>query len=135
MCLKLLRSATNRYHTFIAPPKSHSTPHLSSPPHPNHELFGKLSRTFYTEMQIAPYPHHPIWLLYHSYLPHTSQIKSQSFISTYKPTPLPPQLILSYLHPLLYSTLSLLPPYSKSTIYSLNHLIPTVISILFLPPY
>ena len=28
----------------------------------------------------------------------TSLIKSQSFISTYKPTPLPPQLILSHLH-------------------------------------
>ena len=86
-------------------------------------------------MQITPYPHHPVWLLYHSYLPHTSLIKSQSFISTYKPTPLLPPLILSHLHPLLYFTLSLLPPYSKLTIYSLNHLIHTVISILFLPPY
>ena len=28
-----------------------------------------------------------------------SLIKSQSFISTYKPTPLPPQLVLSHLHP------------------------------------
>ena len=37
--------------------------------------------------------------------------------------------------PLLYSTLSHQPPYSKSTIYSFNHLIHTVISILFLPPY
>ena len=86
-------------------------------------------------MQIALYPKNPLWLPYHSYLLHTSLIKSQSFISTYKPTPLQTQLILSHLHPLLYSTLSLLPPYSKSTIYSLNHLIPTVISILFLPPY
>ena len=50
-------------------------------------------------MQIDPYPHHPLWLPYHSYFPHTSQIKSQSFISTYKPTPLPPQLILPHLHP------------------------------------
>ena len=37
-------------------------------------------------------------------LPHTSLIKSQSFISTYKPTLLPPQLILSHLlPPLLHS--------------------------------
>ena len=42
---------------------------------------------------------------------------------------------MNHLLPLLYSTLSLLPPYSKSTIYSLNHLIHTVILILFLPPY
>ena len=34
-----------------------------------------------------------------SYLPHTSLIKSQIFISTHKPTPLPPLLILSQLHP------------------------------------
>ena len=94
-----------------------------------------IKSSFITEIKIAPYPHHLLWLPYHSCLPHTSQIKSQSFISTYKPTPLPPQLILSHLHPLFYSTISLLPPYSKSTIYSLNHLIPTVISILFLPPY
>ena len=50
-------------------------------------------------MHIAPYTHHPLWLPYHSYLSHTSLIKSQSFISTYKPTPLPPQLILSHFHP------------------------------------
>ena len=37
--------------------------------------------------------------------------------------------------PLLYSTLLLLSPYSKSTTYSLNHLSLTVISIMFLPPY
>ena len=37
--------------------------------------------------------------------------------------------------PLLYFTLSLLPPYTKSTIYSFNHLIHTMISILFLPLY
>ena len=97
--LKLLRSATTRYHKFIAQPISHSTPHLSSPPHPNLELFRKLSITSYTELQIAPYPHRPLWLPYHSYLPHTSLIKSQSFISTYKPTHLPPQLILSHFHP------------------------------------
>ena len=80
-------------------------------------------------------PTSSLWLPYHSYLPHTSLIKSQSFISTCKPTSHPPQLILSHLHPLLYSTLPLLSPYSKSTICSLNHLIHTVISILFLPPY
>ena len=66
----------------------------------NLELFEKLSITSYTELQSAPYPHHPLWRPYHSYLPHTSLIKSGSFISTYKPTPLPPQLILSHLHPL-----------------------------------
>ena len=99
------------------------------------ELSIKLSITSYTELQIVSYRHHPLWLPYHSYLPHTSLMKSQSFISTSKPTPLPPQLILSHLHPLLYYTISLQPPYSKSTTYSLNHLIHTVISILFLPPY
>ena len=46
--LILLRSATNRYHKFIAAAKSHSTPHLSSPPHLNLELFGKLSIASYT---------------------------------------------------------------------------------------
>ena len=64
-----------------------------------HVFFGKPSITSYTELQIAPYSHHPLWLPYHSYLPHTSLIKSLSFISTYKPTPLPPQLILSHLLP------------------------------------
>ena len=59
-------------------------PRLSSPSHPNLELCGKLSITSYTELQIAPYPYHALWLHYHSYLPHTSLIKSQSFISTYK---------------------------------------------------
>ena len=59
--------------------------------------------------------------------------KSQSYISIYKPTPLPPQLFLCHLYP--SSTLSLLPPYTKSTIYSLNHRIHIVISILFLPLY
>ena len=133
--LKLFQSATNRYHKFIAAAKSHSTSHLSSPPHLNLELFGKLSLTSYTELQIALYPHHSLWLPYHSHLPHTSLIKSQSNISPYKPTPLPPQLFLCHLQPRLYSTLSILPHYTKSTIYSLNHLIDTVILILFLPLY
>ena len=52
--LKLLRSATNRYHKFKAAAKSHSMPHLSSLPQLNLELFGKLSITSYTELQIAP---------------------------------------------------------------------------------
>ena len=64
--LKLLRFATNRYHKCIAAVKSHSKPHLSSPPHPNLELFGKLSITSYTELQIAPYLHHPLWLPYYT---------------------------------------------------------------------
>ena len=96
--LKLLRSATNRYHKFIAAAKKSLYASLV-PLHPNLELFGKLSITSYTEMQITPYPHHPLWLPYDSYLPHTSQIKSQKFISTYKSTRLSPQLILSHLHP------------------------------------
>ena len=61
------------------PPKSHSTPHLTSP-HLNLALFGKLSTKSYTELQIAPYPYHPLWLPYYSYVPHTSLIKSQSNI-------------------------------------------------------
>ena len=133
--LKLLRPATNRYHRFIAADKKSFYASLVQSSSSKAQIFGKLSITSYTELQIAPYSHHPLWLPYHSYLTHTSLIKSQSFISTYKPTHLPPQLILSHLHPLLYSTLSLLPPYSKLTICSLNHLIHTVISILFLPPY
>ena len=57
--LKLLRSATNRYHKFITATKeSHSMPNLSSPPHLNLELFGKLSITSNIELHIAPYPHH-----------------------------------------------------------------------------
>ena len=130
----MVRSSTNLYHKFIAAAKKSIYAALvqsSSKPRALWKTINKI----YTELQIAPYPHHPLWLPYHNYLPHTSLIKSQSFISTYKPTPLPPQLILFHLLPLLYSILSLLSPYSKSTIFSLNHLIHTMISILFLPPY
>ena len=74
----------------------------------------------YTELQTAPYRHHSLWLPYRSYLPHTSLIKSQSFISTYKPTHLHPSSFFATFTLLLYSTLSLLPPYSKSAVYSLN---------------
>ena len=97
--LKLLRSATNRYHKFIAATRKSLYASLFCPHHLNLELFGKLSIISYTELQIAPYPHHPLWQPYHSYLSHTSLIKSQSFISTYKPTPLPSQLFLSHLYP------------------------------------
>ena len=80
-------------------------PLLSSPPHPNLELFGKPSITSYTELQIASYPHHPLWLPYHSYLPDISLIKSQSFISSYKPTPLPPSSFSpTFSPPLLHSS-------------------------------
>ena len=88
---------------IIKLPKRHSRPHLSSPPHPNLEPFRKLSITSYTELQIAPYPHHPLWLPYHSYLPHTSLINSQRFISINKPTHLPPQHFLCHLHLFLLS--------------------------------
>ena len=133
--LKLLRSSINRYHKFIAAAKKSFYATLVQSFSSKLRALWKTIITSYTELQIAPYPHHPLLLPYHSYLPHTSVIKSQSFISTYKPTPLPPQLILSHLLPFLYSMISHLPSYLKSTIYSLNHLIHTVISILFIPPY
>ena len=133
--IKLLRSATNRYHKFIAAAKKSFYASLVQSSSSKSRALWKLSITSYTELQIAPYPHHHLWLPYHSYLPHIWLIKSRSFISTYKPTNLSPQLFLCHLHLLHYSTLSLLPTYSKSTIYSLNHLIDTVISILFLPLY
>ena len=86
-CFGLLPTATiNLY----PPPKRHSTPHLSSPPHPNLEFCGKLSITSCIELQIASYPYHLLWLPYHSYMTQTSLIKSQSYISTYKPTSPPP---------------------------------------------
>ena len=58
-------------------------PPLSSPPHLNLELFGKLSIKSYTELQTAPYPHNPLSLPYHSYLPHTSLINLKA---TFQPT-------------------------------------------------
>ena len=54
--VRALRSATNRYQKFIAAAKKVI---LRLTTNPNLELFGKLSITFYTEMQIASYPHHP----------------------------------------------------------------------------
>ena len=69
---------------------------MSSSHHLNLVLFEKLSTKSYTELQVAPYP---LWLPCHSYLPHTSLIKFQNYISTYKPTPLPSQLFLCHLHP------------------------------------
>ena len=131
--LKLLRSATNRYDKSVAVAKKSFYASLVQSSHPN--LFGKLSITSYAELQIAPYPHHPLWLSYHIYLPHSSLIKYQSFISTYKPTPLPPQLILFHLHPSstprfhsCHLTRNRQPTLSTSLIH-------IVISIPFLLPY
>ena len=130
-CFGLLPTATIN---LKPPPKSHSTPHLSSPPHLNLELFENLLITSYTELKIAIYPHHPLWLPYHSYLSHTSVIKSQSYILAYKPTPLPPSSFsATFTPPLLQSFTPA--RYSRSTIYSFNHLIHIVISIMFLPLY
>ena len=69
-------------------------------------------------------------LPYLSYLPHTYLINVKA---TFQPTNKPlfhPALSLPSSH-LLYSTLSILLPYLKSTIDYLNHLTHTVISILF----
>ena len=97
--LKLLRASTNRYHKFIAAAKKSLTPHLSSPPHPNRELFGKPSITSYTELQIALYPHHPLLLLYHSYMPNTYLINLKASFQPTNQHPLSPQLILPNLLP------------------------------------
>ena len=84
--LKLLLSSTNCYHKFIAVAKKLFYAALVQSSSSNLELFGKPSITFYTELQIAPYSHHPFWLPYHSYLPHTSLIKLKaSFQPTNQP--------------------------------------------------
>ena len=97
--LKLCRSVTNQYFKFIFAAKKSYYSSLVHSPHPTLALFGKLSTRSYTELQIVPYPHHPLWLPYFSYSPPTFLIKSQSYISTYQITLLPPQLLLCHLHP------------------------------------
>ena len=96
--IKLLRCATNRYHTFIAFAKksffASFVQSSSSKPRAlwktiNDILHITANRSIPTSSPLAAIPQ----------LFATSLIKSQSFISTYKPTPLPHQLILSHLHP------------------------------------
>ena len=68
-------------------------------PHLTFVLSGKLSTSSFTELQIASCQHHPLSLPYLGYWPPTSSTKSQSYISTNKLTPLPPQLFLFHLDP------------------------------------
>ena len=72
--LKLLRSATNRYHKFIAVTKKSFYASLVQSSSCKHRALWKTINNIL--LQIAAYPHHPLWLPYHSYLPHTSLIKS-----------------------------------------------------------
>ena len=126
---KLLGSATNHYHKFIsAAKKSYCSSLVHSSTSNPHALWKTINKILHrTANRSLPTSSHR--LPYLSYLPSTSLIKSQSYISTYKQTPLPLQIFLYHLHP--SSSLSLLVPYVKSTIYYLNHLTHTVISILF----
>ena len=50
-------------------------------------LFGKLSTKPYTELQVASYSHHLLWLPYHSYLPYTSLINLKTIFQTNKTNP------------------------------------------------
>ena len=86
----------------------------------------------YTELQIIAYSQNPLWLPYLSYLPSTSLIKSQSYISTYNLQTNPSSTTALSLpaSPLLYSTLSLLLPFLKSTNYYFNHLDPVPTTVL-----
>ena len=133
--LKLLRSATNRYHEFIAAAtKSFYTSlvqSFSSKPRVlwktiNNILHRNANRSLSTSSPLAALPQQ--FATYYSDKISKLHFNPQTNPSSTPAYSLPPS-------PLLYSTLSLLPPYSKSTIYSLNHVIPTVISILFIPPY
>ena len=60
--LKLLRSATNRYHKFIATAKKSYYASLVQSSSSKPRVLWKATITSYTELQIAPYPHHPLWL-------------------------------------------------------------------------
>ena len=133
--LKLLLSSTNRYHKFIAAAKKSFYAALvqssSSKPRAlwktiNNILHRIANRSLPTSFPLAALPQ-----LFATYF--SDKILKLHFNLQTNPSSTSAHFLPS--SPLLYSTLSLLPSYSKSTIYSLNHLIHTVISILFLQPY
>ena len=133
--LKLLRSATKRYHKFMAATKKsfYASPVQSSSSKPralwktiNNILHRTANRSLPTSSSLAALPQ-----LFASYF--SDKISKFHFNLQTNPSSTPAHSLSP--SPLLYSTLSLLPPYSKSRICSLNHLIHTVISILFLTLY
>ena len=132
--LKLLRSAINRYHNFISAAKKSlyaslvqffSSKHRALWKTINNILQRTVNRSLPTSSPLAALPQ-----LFATCF--SDKISNIHFNPQTKPSSTPARSLPP--SPLLYSTLLLLPPYSKSTIYSLNHLIHTVISILFLPP-
>ena len=132
--LKLLRSATNRYHKFIAAAKksfyaslvqSSSSKSRALWTTINNILQRTANRSLPTLSSLAARPQ--LFATYFSdkisklhFNLQTNPSSTSSFSPTFTPSSTP---------------LSLLPPYSKSTIYFLNPLTHTVISILFLPAY
>ena len=105
--LNLLRSAPNHYQKFIAAAKKSFLSSLVHSSSSNPRALEKLSTRSYTELQIAPYPHHLLWLPYLSYLPPTSPIKSKQLhlnLQTNRSSTPAPSLPSSFL---LYFTLSL----------------------------
>ena len=132
--LKLIQSVNNRYHKFISAAKKSFYASLvqcsSSKPRVlwktiNNILHRTANRSLPTSSPLAALPQ-----LFATYFSDKIFKLHFNLQTNHYSTPahsLPPSP--------LYSTLSFLPPYSKSTTYALNHLIHTVISILFLPPY
>ena len=133
--LKLLRFATNDFHKCISAAKKSFYSSLvqssSSNPRALWKTIDKIlhrtaNRSLPTSSPLAALPQ-----LFATYF--SDKISKQHFNLQTNPSSTP-ALSLPSSSP-LYSTLSLLLPYLKSTIYYINHLIYTVISILFLPPY
>ena len=122
--LKLLRSSTNRYHKFIAAAKKSFNAALvqSSSCKPralwktiNNILHRTANRFLPTSSPLAARPQ--LFATYFSDKISKLHFNLQTNPSSTPVHSLPPP-------PPLYSTLSLLPPYTKSTIYYINHLIP-----------